>query len=344
MAPTELAAPVSSVTYSELTDIEADFDDYNVELLTQQATRERALYERRSEIVRRIAGFWPLVFEQAPPEIDQCIQPTDGALLLSALEDFEVTRFEVADGGDPRSVALRFTFAENDIFEDRVIEKRFWYRREPVKEPKEGEKKKDGSSESWSGLVSEPVAIKWKKGKDLTDGLLDLAVQVYKEGPSSSSDDKSSKAKDELNAALSKTAVGGLSFFAWFGYVGRRISAEESKAAVAQERKERAERAEKRAKGEKVGDEDEEDEDDKEDEDEDDEDDEEYEFEIFPDGDTVALALSEDVWPNAIKYFRQAQEQETLSEADFEEGFDIIAEDDDEEDDEDVPPAKKQRT
>lgn len=32
MAPTELPAPISSVTYSELTDIEADFDDNNVEL------------------------------------------------------------------------------------------------------------------------------------------------------------------------------------------------------------------------------------------------------------------------------------------------------------------------
>lgn len=32
MAPTELPAPISSVTYSELTDIEAEFDDYNVEL------------------------------------------------------------------------------------------------------------------------------------------------------------------------------------------------------------------------------------------------------------------------------------------------------------------------
>ncbi|KIH94090.1 nap family protein [Sporothrix brasiliensis 5110] len=360
MAPTEPPAQVSSVTYSELSDIEADFDDFNVELLIQQAARERTLYERRAEIVRRIAGFWPLVFEQAPPEIDQCVQPSDAAVILSALEEIEVVRFEIGsrgdgqDGqsGDPRSVAIRFTFGENDLFEDRVLEKRFWHRRAPAKVGADGKPSgKDAASESWAGLVSEPVAIKWKEGRDPTNGLLDLAVQVWKEGASSSSSSSSaaatsasSKARDELSAQLSKTAIGGLSFFAWFGYVGRRISAEESAAAVAQEREQRAERKAKRAKGEKVGDEDEEKEDDEKNDEKDDKDDEEYEYEIFPDGDTVALALAEDLWPNAIKYFRQAQEQETLSDADFEEDYDDIAEDDDEEDEEEVPPAKKQRT
>ena len=36
-----------------------------------------------------------------------------------------------------------------------------------------------------------------------------------------------------LQTKMSQTALGGLSFFAWFGYVGPRVTAEESKAATA---------------------------------------------------------------------------------------------------------------
>jgi hypothetical protein len=93
-------------------------------------------------------------------------------------------------------------------------------------------------------------------------------------------------------------------------------------------------------------------------------------LEIFPDGDDLAVAFTEDLWPGAIKYFSklspifcglvggrsgvmgrltgnsaQAQEQDALSDADFEsdddEGLDEPAEDSE---DEDERPAKKQRS
>ncbi|CAK7265308.1 hypothetical protein SEPCBS119000_001446 [Sporothrix epigloea] len=343
---TDAAVQVSSVTYQQLADIESDFDDVNTQLLIQQAVSERSLYERRAGLLRKITGFWPLVLEQAPPEIDQYIQPGDAAVLGNFLEDIEVTRFEIGDSvtskdnGEPRSFAIRFTFAENDVFEDRVLEKRFWYRHAPVKVAEEGDKKKDEAADSWSGIVSEPVAIKWKKDKDLTGGLLDLAVKVYQEGEKSAS-------AEALIEQLEKTAMGGISFFAWFGYVGRRISAEESKAAETLKREQRAERAAKQAKGET--------EEDAEDEDEDEdmieEEDDDYEYEIFGDGDIVALAFAEDLWPNAIKYFRQAQEEETLSDLEFEEMDEDDDEDEEDEDDEEgdkgdaanAPPSKKQR-
>ncbi|CAK7224257.1 hypothetical protein SCUCBS95973_005455 [Sporothrix curviconia] len=352
MAPTDPTVQVSSVTYRELADIESDFEDLNTELLIQQAVSERSLYERRSGLLRKVAGFWPLVLEHAPPEIDQYIQPGDAAILGNCLEDIEVTRFEIGDSatskdnGEPRSFAIRFTFAENDIFEDRVLEKHFWYRHAPVKEAKEAEegddkkkKKENETAESWSGIVSEPVAIKWKKGKDQTGGLLDLAVKVYQEGEKSAS-------VEALTEELSKTAMGGISFFAWFGYVGRRVSAEESKAAATLKREQRAERAAKRAKGEKEAEEEQEEGDD----DDDDAieiDDDSYEYEIFSDGDIVALAFAEDLWPNAIKYFRQAQEEDTLSDIEFEdmdEDGEDGEDDDDDEDEGDAPPPKKQRT
>ncbi len=246
------------------------------------------------------------------------MQPTDAAVLLFALDDLEVTRFEVvgdetekeAPEGDPRSITFRFTFGPNDYFEDTVLEKRFWHRHQPKQLPNPRQTKKEQnkgpSVEAWSGLVSEPVPIRWKRGKDLTGGLLDLAVKAWAEG-----DKEDSSAHKKLEAALSKTAVGAVSFFAWFGYVGRRISAEESAAAVSQEREQRAARAagrEEKTKGEKKEEEEEEEDADDDDEDDDeeigDDDDEDgYPYEIFPDGDTVAQALAEDLWPNAIKYF-----------------------------------------
>ena len=327
----------SSVTYQELSDLEADFDDFNVELLRFQAQRETALYARRAALVRRIQGFWPLVFEQAPPEVDQYIQPTDAAVLLSALQSIDVSRFE-AEKGDPRSVAIKFTFAENEYFEDTVLEKRFWYRQQApsadelatiaaknekakAKRAKSGKAARDDEDdeetpENWAGLVSEPVPIKWKDGKDLTNGLLDLAVKVWQDVVSGKDgkDGKDSKTANQaaLEAQLEKTAVGGVSFFNWFGYVGRRVTAEESVAATAQDNKARAARAVKWAeKADKFAsaadameeDVEEDEDDDEDDEDDEDEDDEDYAFEIFADGDTVALGLAEDLWPNAIKYF-----------------------------------------
>jgi hypothetical protein len=160
-----------------------------------------------------------------------------------------------------------------------VIEKKFWHRR---------------ARDGWTGLVSEPVEIRWKKGKDLTNGLLGMVKRVWDEEQAQ----KEKKKGDELTAeqkALKKkienTGLGGISFFAWFGFIGRRVSAEESRLAIEKEAVRRKQRAEgKTADGE--------DEEDVEEEDE-----EDVEYEIFPDGDSLAVAISEDLWPGAIKYF-----------------------------------------
>jgi hypothetical protein len=175
-------------------------------------------------------------------------------------------------------------FAENEYFENSFLEKRFWWRR---------------SRDGWGGLVSEPVGIRWKKGKDLTGGLLDLVVRAWEEGKSQEQDDKKVTGMTESQRVLKKkidhTGMGGLSFFAWFGFIGRRVSAQESAEANAQE----AERRERRRKGENVEvsvDEDLED-------DGEDEDELDMSLEIFPDGDELAMAISEDLWPGAIKYF-----------------------------------------
>lgn len=198
--------------------------------------------------------------------------------------------------GDPRSVSIRFEFAENEYFEDKVLEKKFWYRR---------------SKDGWTGLVSEPVPIAWKKDRDLTGGLLDMVCKAWDKESTSNGKAAAERGLTAEQKALKKkienTGMGGLSFFAWFGFIGRKISAEESAAATAleQKRRERRMAVKNGSKAEEVEDEDE-DEEASEGEGEDEDDDLGMSLEIFPDGDDLAVAFTEDLWPGAIKYFSKS--------------------------------------
>ncbi|KAL2268605.1 hypothetical protein VTJ83DRAFT_3451 [Remersonia thermophila] len=324
----------SNISYEELMDLENDFEDVEVEIIRKQYEMSKALYAKRAELVSQIKAFWPLVFEAAPMDIDEYIQPSDSALLLSSLKSLSVTRFELDEDpvkGDPRSIAIRFEFDDNDHFEDKVLEKKFWWR---------------AGKDGFRGYVSEPVEIRWKPGKDLTDGLLSLAKAVYDEQkgkPRPAGKDKKQEKEPltdkqkALKEKIDQTGMGGVSFFAWFGYIGEYITAEESREALAEEAEERR----KRKAGEAVPKKDDEDEDMEDAEDSDDEDDDD-DLDIFPAGDAVAMAIADDLWPGAIKYFVQAQEQDILSEIDEE----LDDEDDDEEEEEDqeeAPKRKKQK-
>lgn len=182
-------------------------------------------------------------------------------------------RFELPHG-DPRSIAIKFEFSENEYFENKVLEKQFWWRRN-----------KDG----WAGLVSEPVKINWKAGKDLTSGMLDLVYQVWEDDKADKGED--TEAKKKLKNQMESTGLDGVSFFAWFGFRGLKITEEENQAAI----KEEQEKRQARKEGKEV--------DDDMEEDDEDEDDDEYEMEIFPTADDLAVCIAEDLWPGAIKYF-----------------------------------------
>lgn len=245
------------------------------------------LYAKRQEAISRIPGFWPLVFEQAPPDIDQYIQPSDSEIFAKCLTGLDVTRPEIPLGpekisnetGHPRSLRIRFEFSENEWFTDKVLEKTFWYRRSA-----------DGSA----GLVSEPVRVHWKKGKDVTQGLMDGAIKLW-EARQKAGGNMNKKDLPEFGA-LAKTVENwschNTSFFTWFAFVsaGRWISAEESAEATKKE----AERRRKFKEGVK----------DEEPEDEDDEQAEEL-VEVCEDGDDLATTIAEDLWPGAIKYFSE---------------------------------------
>ena len=144
--------------------------------------------------------------------------------------------------------------------------------------------------------MSEPVKIQWKKDRDLTGGLLDMVCAAYAVDQNSPSKTGLTPEQKVLKKKIDSTGMGGLSFFAWFGFIGRRISAEESREANRIEKEKRQARQEKKDLPEEVADEEEE---------EEEEDDVGMSLEIFPDGDDLAIAMTEDLWPSAIKYFSE---------------------------------------
>ncbi|KAB8360891.1 hypothetical protein FH972_024624 [Carpinus fangiana] len=338
------------ITYERLSELECMFDDVDTEMLAKQYLLATPVHKKLAAIVPKIPAFWALVFEQSPPEIDTYIQPSDSAVLAAALKSIHVERFEIPATakptdtgvqafGEPRSFKITFTFGENEWFSDTTLEKKFYYRYA-----------KDG----FQGHISEPVKINWKPGKDLTDGMTDLAGKFYAaqlkhvqaNGGKWGVYGKTKKNAlptielpefEEIKKRVDDSTEGSQSFFTWFGYRGKFISEEENKAA-------RAEEAERRAKvqrGEPLDDSDEED-------DEMDEDGDEFDMdyadsEVFFNGEDFGVCIAEELWPNAIQLFMQAQEADDLSEADFEDEDmdDMMEEDDDEDDDDDEEEAPK---
>ncbi|RAR04120.1 nap family protein [Stemphylium lycopersici] len=333
--PEEMAA-----RFEELAALEHEFEDVEEEIIRKAEALQSPLYKKRAEFVAKIPHFWSLVFEQAPPEIDNFIQPTDSKVFAECLSTFEVSRFELNEpNGSPRSFSLKFGFTENEYFEDKELEKKFWFRK----------------TKDWQGLVSEPVKINWKKGKDLTGGLTDAAYKLGEMRTKLATDTANGAARKEeaksaeykkLAQKIETATDASVSFFGLFSFVSgyRWVSAQES----AQAAKEEKERFEKIRRGEKV-----------EEEEEEEEDQLDYqEIEVFPGGDEVATIIAEDMWPNAIKYYKgtfdEDEDDEELSDIDV----DVMDASDDDDDEQPVdiralvgkgrkaaqePPAKKQR-
>ncbi|KAF2204437.1 hypothetical protein GQ43DRAFT_428978 [Delitschia confertaspora ATCC 74209] len=322
--------------FEELTVLETEFEDAELEIIRKQNALYAPLYKKRAEVIAKIPHFWALVFEQSPPEVDNFIQPSDSNIFAECLESFEVSRFDIDNPkGSPRSFSIKWGFKKNEYFEDTVLEKKFWFRR---------------ALDGWMGLVSEPVKINWKKGKDATGGLTDAAYNLFQAKQKLGADAKKKETSlpeyKALAEKIEQSEDASVSFFAFFGYVSswKFVSAEESEKAFKVE----AENLEKRKRGEKV----------EEDESTEEDDEQDYqETEVFPQADELATIIAEDMWPSAIKYYKHAHE------ADDEILSDISIEEYDSDEDSDVemdiralvgkgknskgtgetPPAKKQR-
>ena len=252
---------------------------------------QKPLYDERTRVVEKIPGFWPAVFAEAPAVIEDLIQARDTPL-LQHLTSLEVSRFELDENpekGDPRSIQFTFRFDANEYFHDRTLVKRFWHR-----------ESKDGRS----GLVSEPLPIQWKEGKDVTDGLLDFAIESYRLEKERTS---GLRLQQHVNKGKIKTQLHGenVSIFTWFGYRGRNFSAAES-AKIGEDGKnfygepeakvmagngnddERYDHAKPFVANALPLDEDEEG---------------SLSNAIFPAGEELAIAISDDLYPGAVKYF-----------------------------------------
>ncbi|KAG6191610.1 hypothetical protein E4U36_007186 [Claviceps purpurea] len=270
--------------HEKLDIIDDEYEPVEHEILRFEDKMTRDWIAKRAKVISEIPDFWTYVFEAAPPEIATYIQPTD-ADIVTDLKNLTVERFELPNG-HPLSFSLKFEFSENGYFENSVLEKKFWWRCA-----------KDGQE----SYVSEPVEIKWKPGKDLTNGLLDLAKKVYEEDKAGKHD-RNSPAKEALIKKLDDVNIATVSFFNMFGYRGRYITAEESAAAFMELEEKRKARKEGKPPVEQM---------------EDDDDDDEYDFEILHNAEDLALAIAEDLYPNATRYFRMGEQLIMKADIDF---------------------------
>ncbi|KAK8120083.1 hypothetical protein PG999_004203 [Apiospora kogelbergensis] len=310
---------IDPAVIKELQQFEDAISDVDLEIAAKQWLMTKDIFAKRQNSIAKIPGFWSVVFDKAVSELEAAITPRDNVIFQQALTAINVDRPEIPAGakttdtgidkfGEPRSMTITFHFKENDFFTDSVLAKTFYYRYG-----------NDGST----GLVSEPVKINWKAGKDVTEGLSDAAYgfwQAQKADASQQLDAALSgdarKARDAkarempqykaLAAMIEEKEMGATSFFNFFSYRGRWTSAAESVQA-------KAEAMAKRAKAGEV--------------DEEEEEEEEEEFpeehvETFPPGHDVAVTIGDDIFPSAIDYFL---------EDDIDSDIDLDSDDEDEE-------------
>ncbi|KAI0407702.1 hypothetical protein F4802DRAFT_553006 [Xylaria palmicola] len=306
MSSSDADVVIDPQTIKQLHLLESAISDVDTEVTAKQYLMSRDIFAARQKTISQIPSFWAVAFDNAASELEATVTPADLEVFSAALTSVEVTRPEIPAAatasdmgldkfGEPRSLRFTFRFADNEWFADSELAKTFYFRYG-----------KDGSA----GLVSDPIKIHWKSAdKDLTQGLTDLALAFWNAQKADASQnldgvlandarharDAAAKKLPQYQALadkLSNNGEGALSFFNFFSYRGRWISAAEHVQA-------KAELLAKR-KAAQAGDEMEEEEDDDED---DDEDFTEEAVETFPAGHEVAVTIAEDIFPNAIDYF-----------------------------------------
>jgi len=264
----------------------------------------KELYERRQKHIAAIPDFWPTVLANGPEDFVNQLGPQDGEI-IDAITSMKVERHQIKSGaeGEPRSLKFTFTFDKNEFFEDSTVTKEFEF---------------VGREDGVGGLVSQPVNFKWTKAAKQAglNKMLDLTEQLWQAEQALVGDHK----KGQKAVAIEQNEREGLwqyeklreelekeedepvqtSFLDWFGYRGSVAALNDIKPTN--------------------GDAEESDE-------EDEDDDGMLEVEIFPAGEDVAMALAEELWPNVMDFYIQAQSEDDLD-------LDIEG---DSEDDEDAP-------
>lgn len=201
-----------------------------------------------------------------------------------------VTRPDPAS--NPRTFEITFGLKEgNGVVDGTEIRKTFEYR------------SLRDDNDAWTGLVSEPVEIKWtKQKKDLTGGINGLAKAIFDirkkrvaarieekrngnagKGKSAAEVKKGDDKLAELELELEEKLNQNQSFFNWFSWTGEYFMTMEREAEIRL-------KEERKAKGEDVL--------------PDEADDEDSDgLDVFPDGEKLAYLIAEDMFPNAMKHF-----------------------------------------
>lgn len=109
------------------------------------------LYAKRREFTRQIPKFWPTVFDAC--ELLSDYLNFEDLELLDCVKDLYVERSE----DNPKNFTISLEFEPNKYLEDLKVEKKFNYL-----------ESESDDEESEGKYVSDPVALKWKKGKNLT--------------------------------------------------------------------------------------------------------------------------------------------------------------------------------
>ncbi|KAL8769413.1 MAG: hypothetical protein Q9209_004641 [Squamulea sp. 1 TL-2023] len=267
--------------YDTLAHIETQLAAIELDYLRKTYLATRPKFLERATAIRAIPDFWSTVIDEAPAEIDQRIQPRD-VPVLSCLTSIDIERFEIedADNGEPRSIKITLNFKPNEWLCDNQIEKKFYWRM---------------SHQGWCGLVSEPVNVRWKN-KDLTDGLLDLAVNLWEKELELEAD---ALPKDYINTTeeyqillkkVQRTPQDAISIFGFLGFRGHHISATESAASMQRKQDVVGGSTQKDSLDEETP--------------------PLPDSEIYPHGEEVAVALSEDLYPGATHYFTTAKKRD----------------------------------
>ncbi|RPB27019.1 hypothetical protein L211DRAFT_834690 [Terfezia boudieri ATCC MYA-4762] len=305
---THATVAASAQAYAQLAELELEFDQAEAELLKHQIALFEPIYTRRQAVLASIPSFWSIIFENFGPELDEHITTEDWAFLGENLTSVNVSRPDVASN-NPRTFEITFGLKDgNGVIDATEIRKKFIYR-----------SLRDGD-ESWAGLISEPVEVKWiSDEKDLSGGINGLSKRIFdvrkkrvegrieemkNEGKrkGKKGQGKEDVGLSELELELEEKLNQTQSFFNWFSWTGDYFMVMEKEAEMKL-------REEKKAKGEEVIDSDEDDE----------KQGETDGIDVFPDGEKLAYLIAEDMFPSALKHFADAMEHNEPAEGDTDE-------------------------
>ncbi|ANB12095.1 Vps75p [Sugiyamaella lignohabitans] len=118
----------------------------------------KPVYEERREATRNVPKFWPTVLDSSEL-LAEYITYEDTEVL-----DHLVDLYVEWDEDNVKNFTIHWEFSENDFLETNKVSKRF----ELVEAEKSGEGDDEDDEDAEDSYTSTPVALKWKKGKNLT--------------------------------------------------------------------------------------------------------------------------------------------------------------------------------